>query len=633
MFLHQSSIFDPFYGKNVTYCIDTSASMYNSLDTVKENLKQYLKDQAYFINDFARKFNLIDFSTETRPWSDRMVLLNASTVRQATQWIDELQIRTGKNTLDSIQAAFNDIDCHSIVLITNNIPDQEESYVIDEAIKASKKRQIHCIYIRSENKDKMSDDKTTRFLSSLALATGGSLKIIHLIKGTSQSVILAPEPRLQTLHPAITNQPLIDHVPIQMYDYPKLINPSQEEFVPYLDPLLPVSKIISQTPNLDAILVGQTVLARNSIDGFYYKGKCIKQIAPHRFKIEFNTNNSPIWKDFLYQDTPVYDIINYDDAKEHPIKIGDKVLAIIDSISEKYAPCEVLDGYEGRSYQNSTKSSSLIVNFKNGKTISVPENQAIWLSNEMYDRIKFELNMPSKARKYLEENILDYPYKSLPGYPITPINFNMYSPLEATLPIYTPYFSSYLDPNLNRLNKKPSINEPSVKADLIEKQARDEKFENLQEKIRTQLLEDSQLSSKSKSWIDDQEDCCSCCSYDQSYETKKSESRSIKKPNRFGNPSVTIGLSDDFKGKRKFPERSTSANQSVQSTRTNTHLRLYDDVINGKEQLRQQFRRDRMSKIQEFEALRSELAAKKEDLKEMAKRYNAEKQSTFFKDQ
>jgi len=59
------------------------------------------------------------------------------------------------------------------------------------------------------------------------------------------------------------------------------------------------------------------------------------------------------------------------------------------------------------------------VRFSNGKTRTLPENEALWLPDAMYERIKFEMNLPSTARKYLEEHTDDYPLNSLPGYPTT----------------------------------------------------------------------------------------------------------------------------------------------------------------------------------------------------------------------
>ena len=88
-------------------------------------------------------------------------------------------------------------------------------------------------------------------------------------------------------------------------------------------------------------------------------------------------------------------------------------MAFLDGV-EKYAPCEVLEGYEDR---KSSTHHPLTVRFANGTTRTLPKNEAIWIPDAVYDRIKFEFNLPSTARKYLEEYNDEYPNKSLPGYP------------------------------------------------------------------------------------------------------------------------------------------------------------------------------------------------------------------------
>ena len=136
--------------------------------------------------------------------------------------------------------------------------------------------------------------------------------------------------------------------------------------------------------------------------------------------IQFGPNTHGKFRDCFYQDTAIYDIIHYDDTISHPIRNHDKVLALIDGV-EKYAPAEVLEGLEKRSSSNEAEkdvpNQPLTVRFPNGKTRTLPFNEAIWLPDAMYERIGFELNLPTTARKYLEEYNDDYPNNSLPGYP------------------------------------------------------------------------------------------------------------------------------------------------------------------------------------------------------------------------
>ena len=75
--------------------------------------------------------------------------------------------------------------------------------------------------------------------------------------------------------------------------------------------------------------------------------------------IQFNTSrHNEKFSDFFYQDTAIYDIIHYDDALCHSIRTNDKVLAPLsdspDLGSEKYAPAEVLEGFEKRRSTDST---------------------------------------------------------------------------------------------------------------------------------------------------------------------------------------------------------------------------------------------------------------------------------------
>ena len=76
--------------------------------------------------------------------------------------------------------------------------------------------------------------------------------------------------------------------------------------------------------------------------------------------IQFGPNQHGNYKDCHYQDTAVYDIIHWDDGMSHSLMPNDKVLAPIDSANEKYAPAEVLEGYEKRNSSSQTLTGSSI---------------------------------------------------------------------------------------------------------------------------------------------------------------------------------------------------------------------------------------------------------------------------------
>ena len=211
--------------------------------------------------------------------------------------------------------------------------------------------------------------------------------------------------------------------------------------------------------------------------------------------VQFGPNNHGKFKDCFYQDTAIYDIIHYEDTMCHPINNNDKVLALIDG-AEKYAPAEVLEGFEKRGSSNEkgifliilsiflskikdnhinffndaeTPDHPVVIRFANGKTRSCPPNEVIWLPDAMHDRIKFELNLPSTARKYLEEYNDDYPNKSLPGYPINIVQNStecvvmprmVYDIWPYFVPFY-PLYSNILYPAINNnITKFSKISTP-----------------------------------------------------------------------------------------------------------------------------------------------------------------------------
>ena len=64
------------------------------------------------------------------------------------------------------------------------------------------------------------------------------------------------------------------------------------------------------------------------------------------------------YKDSLFQETNVYDIVSHADAMRHPVIPGDRVLAPMGPGKEKYAPGIVIEGQERRGAEGN-KSSKL----------------------------------------------------------------------------------------------------------------------------------------------------------------------------------------------------------------------------------------------------------------------------------
>ncbi len=168
---HYPTLFGNVNEKDIIFCIDTSGSMYNSLDAVKEELKKTLMKLSLVPDSH---FNLIEFSSEVTQWSDRIVKCTPETVMIAQEWIDKLEAKTGTNAQDALLAALSDEGCEAVCFITDGLPDQNPIDVLDTVINVAGNRPIHCYYIENGCTDPSSID----FLQDLAIETFGSFHII-----------------------------------------------------------------------------------------------------------------------------------------------------------------------------------------------------------------------------------------------------------------------------------------------------------------------------------------------------------------------------------------------------------------------------------------------------------------------
>ena len=72
------------------------------------------------------------------------------------------------------------------------------------------------------------------------------------------------------------------------------------------------------------------------------------QIFEDKFLVEIGPCKHGKYKDSIFQETYVYDIIAHVDALRHTILTGDKVLAPMEPDGERYSPGVVIDGQEKR---------------------------------------------------------------------------------------------------------------------------------------------------------------------------------------------------------------------------------------------------------------------------------------------
>ncbi|CAH1250088.1 C11orf16 [Branchiostoma lanceolatum] len=457
------TMFGEIRDQNVTFCVDTSGSMYNNLSVVKDHLTEALLKVAYTAPD--KMFNIIEFSTEVDQWADRMVKCTPHTVTRAAGWIRALTPKTGTNTLDALLTALGDPECTAVYLVTDGLPDQAPHDILQHVAYSSRGRPIHCIFLTHTFADAAAHD----FLQDVAVQTRGSFHIITLtVEGNVHRVTpvyradhSGKRPLGGPLYPPLKSSSVmtrLDHNPfLEGTDPTPIVTYTPWEPVVSYAPLETVvtvpsvatgtytrplklrntitGKIVDMTslefsPSASLIMRGTRVLARRDEDGYYYMGTVANQLpdAKGRFMIEFD--KVPTLKSRM-QETGIYDMIAHLDAFRHKIVPGDKVLAPWEVTGQRFGPGSVLEGVERRFEDNIDDDEDLVVTFWNGKTESVPRHKAIWIPLMLYERVIFELQMPVAAReKFLEANP-GWPYESPPGYPSTYI---VGDPVEFTPP-------------------------------------------------------------------------------------------------------------------------------------------------------------------------------------------------------
>ena len=169
------TIFGEVFECNVTFCVDTSGSMYKGLDVVKEHLVETLLKLASKPKPCT--FNIIEYNTEVIQWADKMVKCTPETVAVASEWINKLSAKTGTNTQDALLTALSDEGCESVYIVTDGLPDQNPQDILDEVGFAGRTRPIHSIYLCTEGN---TDTAAIEFLEDLAIESFGSFHIVTL---------------------------------------------------------------------------------------------------------------------------------------------------------------------------------------------------------------------------------------------------------------------------------------------------------------------------------------------------------------------------------------------------------------------------------------------------------------------
>lgn len=297
---------------NITFCVDSSGSMYKYLEVVKDHLMETLTTHANRNRDTM--FNIIEFSSDVTQWADKMVKCTPETVIVAKDWVKNIAAKTGTNTQDALLTALADQGCESVYIVTDGLPDQHPSDILDQVVYASDGRPIHCIYLAGENVNR----GATEFLEDLAVDTYGSFHIVTL---TTHGCVdkISPVYRADhaqeriirtvngTLRPNVKHCSVGTTLQIEPEDY---ITPRQPMFNPYLHPppwtmsdwmsphryyhpymwsrYRPARgwmkaqdqvQVAEMSPSAGALLIGKKILARRQDDGYYYLGTVKSQVS------------------------------------------------------------------------------------------------------------------------------------------------------------------------------------------------------------------------------------------------------------------------------------------------------------------------------------------------------------------
>ncbi|XP_032913261.1 trichohyalin-like [Catharus ustulatus] len=193
---------------------------------------------------------------------------------------------------------------------------------------------------------------------------------------------------------------------------------------PFCKPLIPSTKrnFTGSSPEASRVLRGARVLARRETDGFYYLGRIVQELKGTRegFLIEFDQSCALKGKvQCGWQETPLYDILHYEDARRHPLAPGDRVLAPWEAPAKRFGPGTVLrivENTEAPLVCTAHNERGVLVNFWNGQTKEVSSVQALRIPLPLSERIILELQMPLAARQMVVDSSLDYPYLVAPGY-------------------------------------------------------------------------------------------------------------------------------------------------------------------------------------------------------------------------
>ena len=121
-------------------------------------------------------FNIIEFNERTNKWADSLIQCDTETVNIASQWISNLTCGTSTDTMTALLLAFNDPATEAVYMVTDGLPDQRPSVILEKLSSMLCAVPVHSVYLKGT----YSDPAACEFLRNLAEQTGGSFHIVKL---------------------------------------------------------------------------------------------------------------------------------------------------------------------------------------------------------------------------------------------------------------------------------------------------------------------------------------------------------------------------------------------------------------------------------------------------------------------
>lgn len=348
--------------RNISIIIDASGSMYKTFGIIKEAAMMLIHNTLY--RQEHGSFNVISFSNSSQVFSNSMVSCSKENLALAATWIHGLTCEASTNTLSALVTAYSDDNSDAIVIFTDGLPNQKPSVVLKCITELSQGRPIHSIYVNNGN----IDDSVVQFWEKLALNTNGSL---HLLTSGSHNKC-----KSQQIYPFRKTYRGDSSGSDSSSDSSSASDYSSE------------SESDTERTDLDHgnNYLGKVVLAKRKSSGYYYKGTIVKlMLSIEQVVVLFQSSKDIKFQ--LQQKCPLNDIVFYDEAKQHRIYSGDKVLVNLSSKKKKFTPATVLKKEYLFDDDDTGFDKLLEVELFNGEIKRVPLAAAVHISLDVYKKI------------------------------------------------------------------------------------------------------------------------------------------------------------------------------------------------------------------------------------------------------